>query len=122
MRDREQDPYVEDDEFNFRLVERILTADGHEVVRARDDGAGPRTAAEQHPDLALMDMRLRDLAGFATARWTGKAARTASTTRETTRRCRACGASGVLKAHVTAARRWAHVDDEDVAARSRRGR
>jgi two-component system cell cycle response regulator DivK len=60
--------YVEDDEFNFRLVERILTADGHEVVHARDGMAGLREAGAQRPDLVLMDLRLSDIDGFETAR------------------------------------------------------
>jgi CheY-like chemotaxis protein len=60
--------YVEDDEYNFRLVERILTADGHEVVHARDGMAGLREACARCPDLVLMDLRLPDMDGFTTAR------------------------------------------------------
>jgi hypothetical protein len=60
--------YVEDDEFNFRLVERILTADGHDVVHARDGMAGLREAGARRPDLVLMDLRLSDIDGFETAR------------------------------------------------------
>ena len=60
--------YVEDDEHNFRLVERILVADGHEVVHARNGKAGLREARARRPDLVLMDLGLPDIDGFATAR------------------------------------------------------
>ena len=60
--------YVEDDELNFRLVERILVADGHEVVHARDGMAGLREAGVRRPDLVLMDLRLPDMDGFDAAR------------------------------------------------------
>jgi CheY-like chemotaxis protein len=60
--------YVEDDEYNFRLVERILTADGHEVVNARDGISGLREVGVRRPDLVLMDLRLPDIDGFETAR------------------------------------------------------
>jgi two-component system cell cycle response regulator DivK len=60
--------YVEDDEFNLRLAERILTADGHEVVHARDGMAGLHEACARRPDLVLIDLRLPDMDGFETAR------------------------------------------------------
>jgi two-component system cell cycle response regulator DivK len=60
--------YVEDDEFNSRLVERIITADGHEVVHATDGMAGLHEACARRPDLVLMDLRLPDMDGFETAR------------------------------------------------------
>jgi two-component system, cell cycle response regulator DivK len=60
--------YVEDDELNFRLVERVLTYDGHEVVRARDGGTGLSLATTLHPDVVLMDLLLPDLNGFEIAR------------------------------------------------------
>jgi two-component system cell cycle response regulator DivK len=60
--------YVEDDELNFRLVERVLTHDGHEVVRARDGGTGLHLATKLCPDIVLMDLLLPDVSGFETAR------------------------------------------------------
>ena len=60
--------YVEDDELNFRLVERILVADGHEVVHARTGKSAVREARVRRPDLVLMDLRLPDTDGFETAR------------------------------------------------------
>ena len=60
--------YVEDDELNYRLVERILVADGHKVVHARNGKAGLREARARRPDLVLMDLGLPDIDGFETAR------------------------------------------------------
>lgn len=60
--------YVEDDELNYRLVERVLTYDGHELVRARDGRTALGLAANLRPDVVLMDLLLPDLNGFEIAR------------------------------------------------------
>ena len=60
--------YVEDDELNYRLVERVLTYDGHEVVRAKDGRTALGLAAKQRPDVVLMDLLLPDVNGFEIAR------------------------------------------------------
>ena len=58
---------VEDDESSFRLAERVLVHDGHEVERARDGKTALRMAGVRRPDLVLMDLVLPGIDGFETA-------------------------------------------------------
>jgi CheY-like chemotaxis protein len=60
--------YVEDDELNFRLVERVLGFDGHEVFRAGDGIAALQFVRSIRPDLVLMELWLPGIDGFETAR------------------------------------------------------
>jgi CheY-like chemotaxis protein len=61
--------YVEDNEPNFQLVQKILAYDGHEVVHARDGMAALDEAANgPRVDLVLMDLGLPGLDGYETAR------------------------------------------------------
>ncbi|MBN2007392.1 MAG: response regulator [Anaerolineae bacterium] len=56
--------YVEDDLSSQRLVQRILTAEGFEVVIA-DHGIGAiETARREKPDLILMDINISGLDGY----------------------------------------------------------
>jgi len=56
--------YVEDDLASQRLVQRILTAEGFEVVLA-DNGLGAiETARREKPDLVLMDINISGLDGY----------------------------------------------------------
>ncbi len=56
--------YVEDDLSSQRLVQRILTAEGFEVVIA-DNGIGAiETARHEKPDLILMDINISGLDGY----------------------------------------------------------
>ena len=50
--------YVEDHPQNMLLVRRIVEAEGHELLEARDGVAGWETAVSTHPDLILMDLHL----------------------------------------------------------------
>lgn len=50
--------YVEDNLNNVLLVQRILTADGHDLLVAPNATAGWETAVTQQPDLILMDLHL----------------------------------------------------------------
>ena len=57
--------YVEDNPRNMLLVQRILAAEGHELLQAADGEMGWETAVTHHPDLILMDLRLPgDVSGF----------------------------------------------------------
>lgn len=56
--------YVEDDLSSQRLVQRILTAEGFEVVIS-DNGIGAiETARREKPDLILMDINISGLDGY----------------------------------------------------------
>lgn len=56
--------YVEDDISSQRLVQRILTAEGFEVVVA-DNGLGAiEIARRERPDLVLMDINISGLDGY----------------------------------------------------------
>ncbi len=56
--------YVEDDLSSQRLVQRILTAEGFEVVIA-DNGLGAiESARREKPDLVLMDINISGLDGY----------------------------------------------------------
>jgi len=50
--------YVEDNPNNVLLVQRILAAEGHQLLIAADAAAGWETAVTHHPDLILMDLHL----------------------------------------------------------------
>jgi len=50
--------YVEDNPNNVLLVQRILNAEGHQLLVARDAAAGWQTAVTHQPDLILMDLHL----------------------------------------------------------------
>lgn len=50
--------YVEDNPNNALLVQRILAAEGHELLLALDAQTGWATAVAHQPDLILMDLHL----------------------------------------------------------------
>jgi CheY-like chemotaxis protein len=50
--------YVEDNLNNVLLVQRLLTADGHQLLVAPDATVGLQAAVTQQPDLILMDLSL----------------------------------------------------------------
>lgn len=61
--------YVEDNPRNMLLVQRILEADGHELIQAWDGETGWETAVSAQPDLILMDLRLPgEISGFELTR------------------------------------------------------
>ncbi len=60
--------YIEDNEQNLYLVTFLLTANGHEVVQARDGREGIALAAQHKPDLILMDIQLPLMDGYEVAR------------------------------------------------------
>lgn len=56
--------YVEDDLSSQRLVQRILTAEGFDVVIADNGLAAIETAQRERPDLILMDINISGLDGY----------------------------------------------------------
>lgn len=60
--------YVEDNEPNFQLVQKILAYDRHEVVHASDGTRALAMVRERRPDLVLMDLGLPGMDGYETAR------------------------------------------------------
>jgi CheY-like chemotaxis protein len=59
---------VEDSHINMRLVQTILSRDGHRVFCAARGAEGIAMAREHTPDLVLMDIGLPDMDGTDAAR------------------------------------------------------
>ncbi len=55
--------YVEDNFQNKRLVRKMLTARGYEVIEAEDGLTGVEMALHEQPDLILMDISLPGIDG-----------------------------------------------------------
>jgi PAS domain S-box-containing protein len=56
--------YIEDNDANFRLIERFLEErPGISLLSAKEGRAGLRVAVEQRPDLVLLDLHLPDVHG-----------------------------------------------------------
>jgi len=60
--------YIEDTENNRILVTRQLERKGYRVITAEDAAQGLALAAQERPDLILMDMGLPDVDGWETTR------------------------------------------------------
>ena len=59
--------YIEDNEFNQRLIKKILEPRGYTISQAYDGIKGVKRAIELRPDLILMDMNLPYLDGLGAA-------------------------------------------------------
>ena len=59
---------VEDNDDARHMLHAALAFSGHEVREARDGTSGLALAAEEHPDVALIDIGLPDLDGYEVAR------------------------------------------------------
>jgi two-component system cell cycle response regulator DivK len=68
---------VDDNEKNRRLAREVLRAAGLRTIEAASGGAGLALAAEQRPDVILLDLELPDMNGAEVARELRKEARTA---------------------------------------------
>ena len=61
--------YIEDNNENRMLVQRVLLAEGYEVETAASAKLGIEIAINNPPDIILMDINMPDMDGFmATAR------------------------------------------------------
>ena len=59
---------VEDNDDARHMLHAALAFSGHQVREARDGTSGLALAAEEHPDVALIDIGLPDLDGYEVAR------------------------------------------------------
>jgi two-component system cell cycle response regulator DivK len=60
--------YVEDNEFNRKIVRDLLKRTKYNLVEAHDGEAGVAKALEIRPDLILMDIQLPKLSGLDATR------------------------------------------------------
>ncbi len=60
--------YVEDNEFNRKIVRQLLAATTYRLLEATDGEQGVATAVETLPDLILMDIQLPKLSGLEATR------------------------------------------------------
>jgi two-component system cell cycle response regulator DivK len=69
---------VEDNERNMKLVRDVLHAAGYRTLEATTGGGAVELATEHAPELALMDIQLRDMDGVEALRRLRADERTAS--------------------------------------------
>jgi two-component system cell cycle response regulator DivK len=60
--------YVEDNEFNRKIVRHLLGRTSYRLLEAADGEAGVTTAREAVPDLIIMDIQLPKLSGLEATR------------------------------------------------------
>ena len=70
--------YVEDNEFNRKIVRQLLAKTSYSLVEAMDGEAGVATALAAPPDLILMDIQLPKMSGLEATRQLRGDARTAA--------------------------------------------
>jgi two-component system, cell cycle response regulator DivK len=70
--------YVEDNEFNRKIVRQLLAKTSYTLVEAMDGEAGVAAALAAPPDLILMDIQLPKMSGLEATRQLRGDARTAA--------------------------------------------
>jgi two-component system cell cycle response regulator DivK len=60
--------YVEDNEFNRKIVRQLLSQTRYRLREAPDGESGVRAAQEELPDLILMDVQLPKMSGLDATR------------------------------------------------------
>jgi two-component system, cell cycle response regulator DivK len=60
--------YVEDNEFNRKIVRQLLVSTSYRLVEANDGEQGVATAIDTKPDVILMDVQLPNLSGLDATR------------------------------------------------------
>lgn len=60
--------YVEDNEFNLKIVRQLLSRTSYRLIEAMDGESGVATAQSEVPDLILMDVQLPKLSGLEATR------------------------------------------------------
>ena len=69
--------YVEDNEFNRKIVRQLLSVTTYRLLEATDGEQGVAMAVDARPDLILMDIQLPKLSGLDATRRIRQDARTA---------------------------------------------
>ena len=60
--------YVEDNEYNLKIVRQLLGRTSYRLIEAMDGELGVETALRELPDLILMDIQLPKLSGLDATR------------------------------------------------------
>ena len=60
--------YVEDNEYNLKIVRQLLARTSYRLIEAMDGQLGVETARRELPDLILMDIQLPKLSGLDATR------------------------------------------------------
>ena len=60
--------YVEDNEYNLKIVRQLLVRTSYRLIEAVDGQLGVETALRELPDLILMDIQLPKLSGLDATR------------------------------------------------------
>jgi two-component system, cell cycle response regulator DivK len=60
--------YVEDNEFNVKIVRQLLSRTSYKLIEALDGEQGMATARAELPDLILMDIQLPKISGLEATR------------------------------------------------------
>jgi two-component system cell cycle response regulator DivK len=60
--------YVEDNEFNLKIVRQLLSRTSYRLIESVDGEQGVATAQSELPDLILMDIQLPRLSGLDATR------------------------------------------------------
>lgn len=60
--------YVEDNEFNRKIVRDLLARTSYQLIEATDGEMGVATAQQEIPDLIIMDIQLPRLSGLDATR------------------------------------------------------
>jgi two-component system cell cycle response regulator DivK len=60
--------YVEDNEFNRKIVRQLLGSTSYRLVEAADGEQGVAAAIDKKPDVILMDVQLPNLSGLDATR------------------------------------------------------
>ncbi|MGH7768977.1 MAG: response regulator [Candidatus Binatia bacterium] len=60
--------YVEDNEYNLKIVRQLLSRTSYRLIEAIDGEQGVATAIREVPDLVLMDIQLPKLSGLDATR------------------------------------------------------
>ncbi len=60
--------YVEDNEFNLKMVRQLLARTSYQLIEATNGEAGVAKAIQDVPDLILMDIQLPKLSGLDATR------------------------------------------------------
>ncbi len=69
--------YIEDNPQNMRLVRKMLTVGGYDMLEAHDGYTGVVLALKEKPDLILMDINLPDIDGIEATKRIRQSAETA---------------------------------------------